>query len=266
MSKPVVGLALPSRGLGVADPEALAVGIVHKASQRGEYMICPAQAWRSIITATFNLLWVSLLNERKRVGITHFAMLHDDVVPQTGWLDVLLDEMNETGADLVSAVVPMKAAMGLTSTALDNTGDEWNPQRLTLKEIHQLPETFDSKDVGAPLLLNTGCWICRLDRPWVNNVVFRQQDQIRLVDGQYEAHQIPEDWDFSRQVSRQGGKLVATRKVRLYHERPEWTNTKPWGQWSTDVECQKYFGERAPNAVKAPAVVATDAEPLPIAL
>lgn len=266
MSKPVVVLAIPSRGLGVTDYGALFAGMELRASKTGEYTIHSLQAWRSTLTPNFNLLWVNTLNGRKQHNLTHFAMIHDDIAPETGWLDVLLDEMDATGADLVSAVVPMKSAMGLTSTALDNTGDEWNPQRLTLKEIHNLPETFDSKDAGGPLLLNTGCWVCRLDRPWVNNVVFRQQDQIRLVDGQYEAHQIPEDWDFSRQVSRQGGKLVGTRKVRLYHERPEWTNTKPWGQWSTDVECQKYFGDRAPNAVKAPAVVATDAEPLPIAL
>jgi len=48
----------------------------------------------------FNILWCHALNEAEAGNITHFAMLHLDVVPLVDpddplWLDVLMGELEE---------------------------------------------------------------------------------------------------------------------------------------------------------------------------
>lgn len=232
---PVVALAMPMRAGGL-DPEAVAQGIAGKATG-GSLDIAPGQAWTSLLPYTFNLLWSGFLGMRGSSRIKYFAMIHDDIKPQRGWLDTLVAELEHTGADIVSAVVPIKDNRGLTSTAVDDTGDEWNPRRLTLSEVFNLPVTFGDADVGGPILLNTGLWVCRFDRPWCERVYFRQQDRIvRLSDGKFVPETKPEDWDFSRQVRGHGGKLLATRVVSLDHERPEWNNKFPWGKWTRDED------------------------------
>jgi len=265
MIKRNVGLAMPFRGASVVDLESLLIGVRMKASSRPDTNVAPGHSWCSLLTYNFNLLWTMFLNMRDQDGITHFAMLHDDIHVEVNWVDTLIDLMEENDADLVSCVVPIKDARGLTSTALDVTPDPWNPQRLTMREIHKLPVTFDDATAGGPLLLNTGCWGCRLDRPWVDQVRFRQQDEIRVVNGKREAHTIPEDWDFSRQVRAAGGKLIGTRKVKLHHERPVYTNAKPWGEWATDEDCRKYFAKPEDQREK-PSHVATGEFSKPLAL
>jgi hypothetical protein len=201
----------------------------------------PTFASGSILPLTFDLLWAGALNAHEEGLASHFAMLHDDVCTAPDWLSILYQELLATDADIMAAVVPIKDDRGLTSTAIE-TDDLWNPRRLTLAEVFALPATFSRPD----LLLNTGCWLCRLDRPWVrrtalNNpdrllVSFRQQNRIvRSHDGRWGAETISEDWDFSRQVRAAGGtKLYATRKVSLYHERPEFHTRHPWGRWRLD--------------------------------
>lgn len=251
----VVGLGFPFRGQIAADLEALMLGIRQKASSREDVMVAPVHSWSSLLTYNFNILWTMVLNNRKSQGFTHFAMIHDDILASVNWLDVLFDEMEATGADLVSCVSPIKDGRGLTSTAIDNPADQWNPRRLTMREVIALPETFTDHDVSGELLLNTGCWLLRLDREWINQLVFRQHDQIRVRDGVMEPHTIPEDWDFSRQVRAHGGKLVATRKVKIVHERLPFTNHQPWGNWATDQDFQKEFQPNVgakPGTIPAP--------------
>lgn len=260
MSSINVGLAMPFRGVGSIDLHAMCVGTRAKASQRPDVQVFPFQAWTSLLPYTFNLCWAGLLNQRSADGLTHFAMLHDDIVPQPGWLDILLAEMDAHDADLISAVVPIKDHLGLTSTGIDVTGDLWNPRRLTLAEVHSLPETFGDAEAGGPLVLNTGCWVCRIDRPWAEQVCFRQQDKIvKGADGKFEPHTMPEDWDFSRQLRSHGAKLLATRKVQLYHGLPAYTNARVWGSWKTDEACNREFG----TAGVKPAATDAAVEPVP---
>lgn len=227
---PVVGVGMPLRGTHAHVVAAMGVAY----ATNGKCAIIPAFSSTSLLPFTFNNLWTGFLNRRKEDGIAYFAMIHDDVCPVSGWLDTLMAELEANDADAVSAVVPIKDTRGLTSTAVDGL-DEWNPRRLALKEIFDLPETFSENDVGGPLLLNTGLWLCRLDRSWCEKVAFRQQDRIvKLADGTFAPQTKSEDWDFSRQMRLQGCKLFATRKVHLEHERPEWTNTRLWGTWDTD--------------------------------
>ena len=209
-----------------------AAGQLRYPSRDPDVSVQPTFAQASLLPLAFNLLWTQALNAAKCGELTHFAMLHDDVCPDPGWLDVLLSELEWREADIVSAVVPMKDGRGLTSTALDVTGDEWNPYRLTLAEAFDREETF----THPAILLNTGCWVCRLDRPWCRKVWFRQCDRTREEpDGNLSAQTASEDWNFSRDVRACGGtRLYATRKVRLDHERAEFTNRHPWGMWTRD--------------------------------
>lgn len=229
---PVVALAMPLRNVQGMDREALARGIAAKATSRA-VAIAPGQAWTSILPYTFNLLWCGFLGRRAELGLTHFAMIHDDIRPQEDWLDVLMDELAANDADVVSAVVPIKDNRGLTSTAIDDTGDEWNPRRLTLAEVFDRDETFTDQKI----LVNTGLWVCRFDRPWCERVAFRQQDRvIHTPDGKFIPSTKPEDWDFTRQVRGRGGRVFATRRVAIEHERPEWHNRFPWGTWKADED------------------------------
>lgn len=199
-----------------------------------QHVTCEA----SLLANGFNSLLGAALSLRES-GYKFFVMLHGDIVPEPFWVDMLLAELMRLNADLVSAVVPIKDGRGLTSTGIDDAKDPWTPlKRLTLKEVHRLPETFNAEDAGFPhhrLLVNTGCWIMRLDTHYADRVRFTIRDQL-LKDGQaYKPQVIPEDWDFSRQVQAAGGKVYATRKVRLAHlGGAHYRNDQPWGAWDHD--------------------------------
>jgi len=210
--------------------------------------ICPLPS--SLLAHACNILWCAALNRRKTDGVTHFAMLHADIDPAPWWLDTLLDELDRTGADLVSVVVPIKDERGLTSTALDLPAEHdpeqggWPAERrLTMSEIMELPETFGPEDLGCPpgfaLLVNTGCFVCRLDRPWCSEVHFEIRNRIVVDDdGMFWPQCEPEDWGLSRQIARLGGKVVATRKVAVGHiGRKEYRNDSAWGEWVEDQGC-----------------------------
>jgi hypothetical protein len=223
-----VHVGMPLRGNSCHYVAGIAHLVNH--SRNPDVYVIPTFAQASLLPLSFNLLWSQALDAFDKGEITHFAMLHDDVLPMNGWLDVLLTDLEWLEADIVSAVVPIKDGRGLTSTAIES-GNDWNPRRLTLKEVFEREETF----TDPAILLNTGCWVCDLSRPWCDKVCFRQQDRIAKREGGRSAETISEDWDFSRQVRANGGtRLFATRKVQLDHDRPEFTNRLVWGEWQTD--------------------------------
>lgn len=222
----------------------------------------PVYAGSSLLTFNFNNLWAMALTEYAAGRATHFAMLHDDVCPDPGWLDVLLAEMARLDADVVSCVVPFKDDSGLTSTAVE-TGDVWNPRRLTLTEAHALPETFGDAEIWdlpgyettppftRGLLLNTGCMLVRLG-PWSKKAHFEQADSIvSLPDGSFAARTASEDWNFTRAVRKTANypvRLFATRKVALFHDHPRYTNARPWGRFRTDPNHEKPVARPAVDA------------------
>lgn len=197
----------------------------------------------SLLDHCFNHLWAEALNLRDEVGATHFAMIHADVEPPLGWLDDLAEELFRLDADIVSTVIPIKNSCGLTSTAI-NPDDcfaeygSWVPRRLTMTEAHQLPETFGVADVGSPLLLNTGLWICDLRTEWADKVCFDSMKRIvKQPNGKRVAQCISEDWFLSNALNQMGhgDKLFATRKVKvLHHGEREFKNWDSWGLWKTD--------------------------------
>jgi hypothetical protein len=188
----------------------------------------------SLLPTVFNVCWSRARTLYRRGECTHFAMVHADMGAPPGWIDTLHEQMQLANVDLISAVVPIKDMRGLTSTAIDDTGDPWRVRRLTLKEVDALPETFTDEDLGGKLLVNTGLWLCRLG-DWCRKVCFRQQDCIiEQEDGQDAARTIPEDWDFSRQLKALGVRIAATKAVRVKHygEMP-FASWEKWG-WDTD--------------------------------
>lgn len=239
------------------------VSATKQATQRFETAI--ASRGHSILTLTFNQLWCEALNLRDTEGFTHAAMLHNDIVPEPGWLDLLMDEMVAGDFDFISALVPLKNEYGLTSTGTDTPGYPWGVRRLTMTEAMQLPETFTAQDVphreqDACLLLNSGCWLIKLNEPWVKGLHFRQQDRIVkcLATNTWAAQSISEDWDFSRQLVSRGCRLACTRKVKLYHQWRHCHNQSAWGEWTEDLDFKQGQEETARLKAQLAGTEATD--------
>jgi len=240
--KPIVYLGLPYHKDIL--PETMLCCSTH-ASDGSCAIIFPPPTKGSILPDVFNRIWCEARKMRKQIPITHFVMVHSDIRPDIHFVDVLVREQVGTGADIVSAVVPIKDRRGLTSTAVDSPA---GPRRLTMKEVFRLPETFGLNDVKktllvpswhGPLVVNTGCWVCDFTRPWVDKVHFEFQTAIlEDKDGNPYPVRCGEDWIFSRDVQRLGGTILATRKVRLNHYGDDgaYTNAYSWGEWETDKE------------------------------
>jgi hypothetical protein len=199
----------------------------------------------SLLAHNFNRLWCSALNDRDKLGLTHFAMHHADVCAPSGWLDTMLEEMERVGADILSSVIPLKDSRGLTSTAVRDRVTN-RIRRITLKELHEyLPVTFDIGDIeehlgvsGDPeLLVNTGLWVCRFTNDWIRRFPgFTIADAItKDPDGRYGASVYSEDWSFSSWCHNNRVKVFATRIIPVTHfGRALFKRDSPWGEWATD--------------------------------
>lgn len=195
----------------------------------------------SLLASNFNALWCGALNAvHEGEKIAYFAMLHDDLGLQDFWLDDLIAELERCNLDVLGVVSPIKDVRGMTSVALHNPGDNWRPKcRLTMTEVHQLPETFTSADLGYDLLINTGCWVCRFDMSWAPLVHFTINDRI-VIDsktGRYEAQVEPEDWYFSRLLHELNLRVGATRRLPVQHRGElDFTSATAWGTCAFDAE------------------------------
>lgn len=177
------------------------------------------------VLCNHNVLWAMAIDAYEAGEIDAFALIHADVGAEPGWLDILYREMKAYGADAISAVVPIKDDRGLTSTAVDDTGDSWLWRRLTLKQIAKMPDTFGDAELGAPIALNTGLMLVKFG-PWclemnVDNTyrhLFRFEHAIRKEsNGKRRVLFRPDDWLLSRSFRSAGLKLAATKAVKLNH-------------------------------------------------
>lgn len=203
-------LAIPS-GNGDVRGELISSCLTSAAKNR----ICVGFQKFSKLTQNFNSLLCAALNRKVH---THFAMIHSDVFPDYGWLSKMHEIMAQTGADILSAVIPLKDNKGLTSTGLCK--EETVPllvKRYTLKEIHALPETFTHEH----LVVNTGLMLINLKAPFISMVgrglCFRVTDQIIIKDGSFKAYGAPEDWLWSLDARGLGAKIYATRAIKVKH-------------------------------------------------
>lgn len=226
---------------GYGDQTAGAARGFWRATRLPDERVMYAYRAGSLLAANFNALWCDALNFVHRgQRVDYFAMQHADVEPQDWWLDTLIDEMESRDLDMLGVVVPIKDPHGLTSLALDRPdGDTWRPYaRLTMTEVFRLPETFTSEDVGHPLLLNTGLWVCRFDQSWVKKVHFTINDRIvfHKQRDRYVPECEPEDWYFSRLCHELKLRIGATRKISLKHRGPvDFPNTHAWGDQAFDA-------------------------------
>lgn len=191
--------------------------------------ILTGQSVSSLLPDAFNCLLCEAMNfEEGGQKATHFVMLHADIAPQPGWLSILLDEMEATNADIVSAVVPIKDMnTNKTSTAVGVIDGRHSKFRhLLQEEAMRLPPTFGLNDIGHlegdRLLVNTGCMAIKLRTPWIESWMdsggFRLESHGWSEDGKRKQICIPEDWLMSWDVQEKyGAKVVATTKVRLLH-------------------------------------------------
>lgn len=184
----------------------------------------PVHGAGSLTGHTFNALLCPALDAFDRGEVTHFAMIHSDVEPFGHWLDTLADVMHETGADLVSAVIPIKdRECWRTSTCVKNADDPWGVATYILPHDRELlPETFGPEDVCGPgqvLCVNTGLFLADLRHPaWSAFEGFNIVTRIgRDSHGNREAQMRPEDWELSRHLHAHGAKVRATWRVRGRH-------------------------------------------------
>lgn len=225
--QPLIFLGLPTRG-GLEPSTAMAM---LNASQKPVRYQCFGT---SLLAHGFNALWCMALNSRPQV--TTFAMLHDDIGPHgAGWLERLVEEREQCGADVLSVAMPIKDDRGLSSVAL-LTPETGELRRLTMKELEQLPETFGAEQFpGKVLLGNTGLWCCDFTKPWVEQIVFTIRDRIIKRDGAFVASCWSEDWNFSRDCQRLGLKVMVTRKIKADHfGKVGYPNYTGWGKWDSD--------------------------------
>ncbi|MHC4445225.1 MAG: hypothetical protein ACYTA5_21715 [Planctomycetota bacterium] len=228
-------------------------GFIVRPTDEENLSVIQSKFSNSLLSRSFNHLYAHALGARTSQGVTHFAMLHSDVAPEANWVDLLWEEIETLQADIVSAVMPIKSALGLTVVAFDRP-DPWMPRRLTMTEIMRLPETFGCQATvdmglnpeGHRLMVGTGCWICDLRKPWVDvtdenghlKCYFTIRDCIRRnPDGSYFVGVQSEDWNFSRMVQDVDptAKVLATRKVTLNHMgEGAYPNDRAWGQWKHD--------------------------------
>jgi hypothetical protein len=225
-NKSIIFLGVPTYNGQICTGTANAVDYASK-----KHGIIKAVNQTSLLANGFNQLYCMALNARKEHNIKWFAMLHADIIPEKFWLDKLVDLAEQHGADLLSAVVPIKDESGDTSTAVGSLMMEWEPAiRLSqerIKLLSVLCEVFDINDVNDildigknknALLVNTGCMIVRIDKRWSDEICFEIRDKIFVDDNdKLYAQVIPEDWNFSRHVAGVGGKVMATSAIDLKH-------------------------------------------------
>ena len=198
-----------------------------------------SQSNSSANCGAMNLLWVKALEEYEAGLLDYFLMLHSDIVVESsGWIDTLVDIMTRTGADIVSAVSPIKDLLGITSTALDEPMSDHPPQyrvrRLSMAEIMRREPTF----TDPKLLLNDGVMLVDLSKAWCDKVHFHFDDTILWHHGKRMTFCAPEDWNFSRDARANGAKLLyATREIRLRHiGEMAFENGHVWGTMATDQD------------------------------
>jgi hypothetical protein len=184
---------------------------------------------------------------------TWFAMLHSDVAPEAGWIDKLIEEAERQNADILSVVIPLKEESGLTSTAISHPTEACRTFcRLTMSQVRhaEFPRTFDlemackaleslpgpvriEKVPRTQLLCNTGCVVCRLDRPWCDPriVCFDDTNTIgRSPNHQWWALTKSEDWMFTSRAAANGAKVMATTAVKVvHHGAAAYANDRIWG-------------------------------------
>jgi hypothetical protein len=195
----------------------------------------------SLLPDACDSLWGKAITCNIKYGAQWFAMIHADVEPEQWWIDKLIAEAELHNADFLSAIIPIKSDKGLTSTSIAYPqGSRRSGSRLTLKQVNHnnFPKTVDihaavkavRSSIPAQLqiqadetflLCNTGCMVCRLDRPWRDpgKVHFQILNTLSIDDDGESTFSstLSEDWFFTRAIAQAGGKVMATKALQVMH-------------------------------------------------
>lgn len=229
----------------------------------------------SMLTRTFNMAWIQFLSKMGN-PYTHFAMIHNDIGAEPGWLDKLMEDLTAQSLDLLSVLMPIKNDWGVTSTAtslqpspfLPST-PRWPRRRLTMAEANRLPQVFTFADVKALwekdgieplpsaydcLLPNTGLWLCKAG-PWCEAITFHSENyNFKLPDGSWCHDENTEDWALGRDIHELNEnrtdpdpiRVAISRKVTAFHIGGGGApNQGVWGKMSYDQPvCEGYRKEK----------------------
>lgn len=191
----------------------------------------------SLLGYGFNNLWAGACES----DCDYFAMLHADIGPQERfWLDILIEELERTEADILSAVVPIKSDERIYSVALGHPDCEVH-YRLHVDHLVQLPQTFGGEDLRevtgqeGVLCINTGLFVARLGQEWQKHVHFEIKSSIYWKSclcaipshSKPRSTVIPEDWNFSYQAAQLGLKVLATTIVPVHHAGTQIWDSRP---------------------------------------
>ncbi len=237
-------LALPRHTGQVEDESRLSA---YLSTQRTDWQITIDSNVNSALCLNFNAMWCRFLNE----GYEWFAMLHSDVYAQGPWMDILRDSLERRGAAVASGVSAIKDSRRLTSTAIGNPKDPWQPsRRITVFELKNLPAEFTNDECShllyrsehRCLLGNTGCMLVKRG-DWVNDFPgFNTQNRIVLcpVTKKRIAQFEPEDWNLHRYLANNGLGAVVTQQVRIDHYgRYSYDNYTVGTGWVYDEEAKE---------------------------
>lgn len=231
--KPKVFLALPSRDGWMRSAFMAALDDVRE--NAGVCVVGLVQT--SLLANGFNKAFCGALNGRDR-GITHFLLVHADVVPQGRWFYQMCQDMARFNLDVLSAVITFRNDTGKTSTAIEDDNREPHPyymhrdagygdDRLVFPKNAVLTSREQPK-----LLINTGCLLMNITRPWADEFSFMVGDLIgKNKDGKFEALNEPEDWRMSRHLMAKKVPYGATSKVHVIHH-----GTKDFLNWEPTPE------------------------------
>lgn len=198
-------------------------------------------AWDVSVSSLLPTAFAKLFIEAKINKFDYFCMLHSDVaVRPAGWAVKLVEILEETGAEVVSATSPMKGDDADLSTAVDVEGSH-DVRRITIEESERMPEVFNRADVAkllgterekTLLLLNTACWVCRTSADWYTKAKWGIRAEIDWGPVTPQLRSYSEDWELSRQLAQLGyaDKLYATRRLRILH-----MGANVWGNYTPDL-------------------------------
>lgn len=209
----------------------------------------------SLLCWAFNHLWCDALNARSHDNIgqkfNYWLLCHADISFRTHhWLDVLTDDMEKYGYDVLHVPMAIKDGRGLTSTALGNGDNKYgHVRRITTTELQKLPPVFGLDDVvelmkkSGPVpknpvfCPNTGVMLIKMNPSWIWEFPgFNIMD--KLVTEVHPSGKIfrqplvlSEDWHSGYWFQQRGLKVGGCRRVRTDHwSRASFANDKPWGE------------------------------------
>jgi hypothetical protein len=181
--------------------------------------IFPAPIAGSLLPRVFN----ESLGQAVSRGFNIFVMMHADIGAEPGWLTKILAVQSMSDADVVSVVVPLKDKRALTSTAVHTSEEQY--RKLSLDEcrnkcqpVFGVDDPYLKSVCATHLLVNTGLFCMRLDRPWL-----RKWSGFRIVSGiewqgdKLRVGTVSEDWDMSERLHDLQCRIVATTTIKVQH-------------------------------------------------